>query len=245
MNWFEDEYFWRTFSAAMFPPERLLESEKQVEQILTLTNPVGPSVLDLCCGPGYHAVAFGKRGFTVTAVDLSPYLLEQGRVRASKFGIDIKWVLKDMRQFQAQGTFDLACNLTTSFGYFEEESENLLVLRNVLISLRPGGLFVIDTVGKELFARKAQTMFCSQYPDGSILLQRAQVLDDWYRIRNEWILINGDRCQSFTYEHSIYSGRELKELLLIAGFSRVKLFGDLAASPYGVDASRLIALATK
>ena len=69
--------------------------------------------------------------------------------------------------------------------------------------------------------------------------------DDWCRIHNEWTLIKEGRTQTFGFEHAIYSGRELKERLLAAGFRQVRLFGNLEGAPYGLDAARLIAVATK
>ena len=53
------------------------------------------------------------------------------------------------------------------------------------------------------------------------------------------------RARSFIFEHTIYSGRELKDRLLICGFNQVQLFGDLQGLPYGLDAQRLIAVARK
>jgi hypothetical protein len=53
------------------------------------------------------------------------------------------------------------------------------------------------------------------------------------------------RAESFTFEHTIYSGRELKDLLIEAGFAQVTLHGDLEGGAYGLDAKRLIAVAHK
>ena len=245
MNWFEDEDSWREFFPVLFPVESFSQADEQVGQILALTKCEGQSVLDLCCGPGRHALAFARLGFNVTGVDLSPYLLARAQEQASRLGISIEWVTEDMRTFRRQKAFDLACNMTTSFGYFDDEAENLLVLRNVWESLKVGGIFVIDTVGKEICARKWQSVFCTDYPDGSVLLQRSHVRDDWCRIHNEWILLRKDRFHRFNYQHSIYAGLELKERLLAAGFEQVQLHGDLKGTSYGIDASRLVVVARK
>jgi hypothetical protein len=49
--------------------------------------------------------------------------------------------------------------------------------------------------------------------------------------------------RGFDFEHTIYSGRELKGRLLAPGFSEVQLFGDFQGAPYGVDAASLVAVA--
>ena len=72
-----------------------------------------------------------------------------------------------------------------------------------------------------------------------------EIFDDWTRIRNEWILIKGNRAKRFKFHHTLYSGQELKNLMLGAGFAEVKLFGDFDGHPYGPDAPRLVAVARK
>jgi 2-polyprenyl-3-methyl-5-hydroxy-6-metoxy-1,4-benzoquinol methylase len=57
------------------------------------------SVLDLCCGPGRCSIALAKRGFSVTGVDKTKYLLNKARAKASAAGVKIEWIQKDMRAF--------------------------------------------------------------------------------------------------------------------------------------------------
>ena len=47
----------------------------------------------------------------------------------------------------------------------------------------------------------------------------------------------------FRFQHTVYSGQELRDRLLDAGFSDVKLFGGLDGSEYGLNARRLVAVA--
>jgi len=81
----------------MFPPERLAGARDEVAQVLALTNFTGREVLDLCCGPGRHSLALAERGYAVTGVDRSPFLLEQARQRAAEAGAVIEWVQEDMQ----------------------------------------------------------------------------------------------------------------------------------------------------
>ena len=141
MAWFENEDFWRDLYPYMFPMERLAAASEQVGQILALTGIQEGNVLDLCCGPGRHAIEFARKGFTVTGVDRSPYLLDRAREHAGAVEAPIEFVREDMRQFRRPGAFDLAVNMFTSFGYFEDPEEELQVLRNVSESLRENGVF--------------------------------------------------------------------------------------------------------
>src|SRR6516225_8796268 len=106
MEWFEDETLWRELYPYVFPPERVAAAPVQVSQILCLSAVNGGAVLDLCCGPGRHSLEFARRGFTVTGVDRSPFLLERARERADAEGTKVEWVLGDMREFQRPSAFD-------------------------------------------------------------------------------------------------------------------------------------------
>jgi len=100
-------------------------------------------------------------------------------------------------------------------------------------------------LGKERLAHVWNDTICTELPDGSLIFQRPQIRDDWTRIRAEWTLVKDGRSRTFTFEHTIYSGRELKDRLLSSGFKQVQLFGDQQGSSYGLDAQRLIAVARK
>jgi SAM-dependent methyltransferase len=245
MEWFENDDFWREFYPFMFSDERFAATPDEVSRILALTQCSGGSVLDLCCGPGRHSVEFAQRGFKVTGVDRSPFLLEKAREHAAKSGASVQWIEQDMREFVRPASFDLACSLFTSFGYFEDEQDDLRVLRNIHQSLEEKGVLIIEVLGKERLARVWKDTMCNELADGSLIFQRPQIRDDWTRIRSEWTLVKESHSRSFTFEHTIYSGRELKDRLLSCGFKQVQLFGDLQGSRYDLDAMRLVAVARK
>jgi SAM-dependent methyltransferase len=245
MEWFEDDGFWRDFYPYIFSAARFAAAPEEVSSTIALAQCAGGTVLDLCCGPGRHSVEFARRGFHVTGVDRSPFLLERAREHTAESGVSIELVQEDMRNFVRPASFDLACCLFTSFGYFEDEQDNLRVLRNLYLSLKESGVLVVEVLGKERLARVWKDTMCTELEDGSLMFQRPQIRDDWTRIRSEWTLVKDGRARSFTFEHTVYSGRELKDGLLSCGFKHVQLFGDQQGSPYGLDAQRLIAVARK
>jgi SAM-dependent methyltransferase len=245
MEWYENEDFWRDLFSYIFSAERFSASKEEVTQIIALTQCTGGSLLDLCCGPGRHALEFAQRGFQVTGVDKSEFLLGEARERASQANISVEWIQQDMRLFHRPAAFDLVCNLYTSFGYFEDERDNFQVLQNIYENLKENGVLIIEVAGKERLARTWQNSICTELADGSLLVQRPQLCDDWCRVSSEWTLIEDGRARSFTFEHSIYSARELKDLLLRCGFKHVQLFGSLQGTPYDLDAARLVAVARK
>jgi SAM-dependent methyltransferase len=244
-EWFADESFWEVFFPILFPDERFEVAEEQVEKALALVGFRGQSVLDLACGPGRHAVALAERGFRVTGVDLSPFLLAKAMERGEAAGVDVEWVHEDMRRFCRAASFDLCLSMFTSFGYFESRGDDVAVLRNVHASLKPGGACLIDVVGKEWLAKHLQATTSRELPDGALVIERHEMFDDWSRIRNHWILLQRSTAREYRFEHTIYSAREMKDALLSVGFESVSIFGDLDGGGYGPDARRLTAVAKK
>ncbi len=244
-DWFEDESFWITMYPLMFPSKRFAQAEEQVEKVLKLVNFEGHSVLDLCCGPGRHSVVLAHRGLDVTAVDLTPYLLEKARERAVAEKVQVEWILEDMRRFVREDSYDLVLNLFTSFGYFDKEEENLKVLDNIYCNLRADGSCVIDVVSKEWLAKVFQPTSSTELEDGTLWIQRHEVIKDWTRIRNEWIVIKDGQTHSFKFSTAVYSGQEMKDRLGQVGFKEIKLYGGFDGREYGREGSRLVVTARK
>jgi SAM-dependent methyltransferase len=244
-EWFADDSFWAELYPFMFPEQRFRDTPEQIQKVLALAKPVGNTALDLCCGPGRCAIALAKTAFEVTGVDRTKFLLDKARAKARAAKTSIEWIQADMRDFIRADAFDLALIMFTSFGYFDDKNEDLQVLHNVLTSLKPGGICVVDVIGKEILAKVFQPTLSDVLPDGTKLIQRHEVFDDWTRIRNEWILIRKGKAKSFKFHHTIYSGQELKDRLLQVGFIDVKLYGSFDGDDYGPNAHRLIAVAYK
>jgi len=244
-EWFDNDSFWRELYSFLFSDERFAAATEQVAQALALTKPPGKTVLDLCCGPGRCSIALAKRGFRVTGVDRTKFLLNKARAKARAARVKIEWVREDMRDFVRPDSFALALSMFTSFGYFEDRQEDLAVLRNVFHSLQPGGVLLIELLGKERLAKVFQPTSSTFLPDGNLLVERREVFDDWTRIRNEWLLIQGHRVKRFRFQNNVYSGLELRDRLELTGFVNVQLYSSLAGEPYGPNAERLVAVARK
>ena len=245
LEWFENESFWKETYDFLFPEKLFMDTRDQIEKILQLVDVRGSCVLDLCCGPGRFSILLAERGFAVTGVDRSPFLLDQAKMieKSTDSPIDmipVEWVLEDMRRFVRPSSYDLVLNMFTSFGYFEDKNEDLTVLENIFTSLKPGGTLLIDIMGKEILARIFQSSISTVLDDGTVVVQRPEIFDNWSRIRNDWTIIRGSRATTFTFQHNIYSGQELKDRMSDAGFESIKLYGDLNGDPYDISAKRLV-----
>jgi len=230
----------------MFDHEHMEAAPQEVDQIIFLLGlRPGATVLDVCCGIGRHSLEFARRGYPVTGVDRTAVYLKRASEAAAAEGLHVEWIQADAREFVRAEAFDLAINLFTSFGYFEDPAENQRMAENIFQSLKPGGYLVMDLMGKERLARVFIPRDWRELPDGSLFLQERTIKDDWTWIENRWILVKDGQRRDFTLGHHLYDGAGLRALLLDAGFESVALYGDMDGAPYDNDARRLVAVANK
>ena len=100
----------------------------------------GDKILDLPCGKGRHALFLYEQGFKTTGADLSVNSIQHARQFEKQ---NLTFTIHDMRD-ALNGNYDAIFNLFTSFGYFNQETTNIQVLKNFKNALQPGGHIVID-----------------------------------------------------------------------------------------------------
>jgi len=81
--------------------------DDDLRQVLDELGLHSGSVLDLGNGPGTQAVQLARRGFTVTAVDLSAAAIRLAREKAETQGLTIAWQQDDILSTRLTGPFDL------------------------------------------------------------------------------------------------------------------------------------------
>ena len=100
-------------------------------------------------------------------------------------------------------------------------------------------------ISKEWLARHFLATNAHEMPDGTLMVERREIFDDWTRIRDEWILIRDGRARTFRFHHTIYSGQELRDRLERAGFVDIAVYGDQDGAPYDRQAKRVIIVGRK
>jgi SAM-dependent methyltransferase len=107
-------------------------------ELTALVDGLRPGLaLDLGSGRGRHAIWLAQQGWRVVAVDFSPVGVEQARMRSAAVGVDVEWVVADVRTWApAEGTaFDLVV-----IAYMHLEAE---AMRRAASWLRPGGRLLV------------------------------------------------------------------------------------------------------
>lgn len=245
MNWYEDDKLWEMFYECMFDEESFAQAQEQVLDLIFLVSTDVNSVLDLGCGPGRHCLAFAKMGYDVTGVDTSEFLLSRAKEKANKSNLSIKFIRANMLDYNSDAKFDLIVNMFNSFGYFDTQEGNQMVLNKSYDNLADKGTLLIDTVGKETLARTIQPVHLSEYENGDIRIERPLLIDNMQIFTNQWMLIRGDKVFKRDYQHFVYTPMELSQMCYKAGFTKVVCYGSLQADDYDLTSDRLVVLAQK
>ena len=244
-DWHEDDEFWTTAIGPLFNEQAWLDAAGQAEQLMNLLELKPPArILDLGCGPGRFCIPLARLGLRMTGVDRTRPFLAAAERRAADAGVEVELIEADMREFTRPGGFDAAISMMTSFGYFEAPADDRRVVENVYGALAAGGVFVIDTYGKEVLARIYQERDWREQ-DGEFWLQERRLERGWSWMCNRWIRLADGERQEFRFEHRLFSASELERLMAEAGFSRTVSYGGLDGEPYDHEAGRLIVVGWK
>lgn len=139
-QWFAS-WFDTTFYHILYKDRDDIEAQVFMDNLTEYLNiPEGGKILDLACGKGRHSVYLNSLGYDVTGVDLS----ENSIAFAKQFENDtLHFEVHNMcHPYKTQ--FDAVFNLFTSFGYFENEEDNLNTIKAIKSNINAHGFGVID-----------------------------------------------------------------------------------------------------
>jgi len=232
-QWFGEEYH------ALYPHRDDEDARRAVALIQRVVGwKTGDRVLDLACGPGRHAAELERLGARVVGFDLSRAMLRRARERARAGGMLVRG---DMRALPFRDrSFALAVNLFTSFGYFLDDNEHRLVVRQVAAALGPGGHFVLDYLNAE---QVRNTIEGSQRTSDRSARVTRRIGEDGRFVIKEIEL--RDEGRAFQERVRLYAAQELASLFTDAGLRVEAQFGDYDGGPASSDAPRTILIGAR
>ena len=101
-------------------------------------------VLDLGCGTGNMTELLAKEGYDMIGVDNSEDMLEIASEKRAESGLNILYLLQDMREFELYGTVKAVVSICDSIKYIQEEDDLRQVFSLVNNYLDPKGVFIFD-----------------------------------------------------------------------------------------------------
>ncbi len=182
------------------------------------------ALLDVGCGTGKSFLPMLKRGWEVTACDISPAMLSRAAEKAG--GANPKLEVADMRDLPPLGSFELVWALGDAVNYLLDHGELEAALRGMCSNLAPEGLLLFDantlTVYRSFFA-ETHSM---ELEDGSEMIWRgdAEAGVEAGAICEATMLSEGEELATHRQRH--FPEHEVLEALERAGLECLDVYGQ-------------------
>ena len=222
--------------------QRASEEVDFIEEVLSLHK--NAKILDLCCGLGRHSIELAKRGYRITGVDVTSQYLEIARNKSEKRGVKIDFIESDMRNISFYEKFDVVINMFTSFGYFEEDKDNLKVLQNISNALKPEGKFLIDVVNRDWIIRNYRERDWRETDKGLVFEFRKFDLARSINYGKQIIIREGKKIE-IDVPLRMYSFHELRSMLESVGLKVIASYGGFNKKELTFDSMRIIIISQK
>lgn len=238
MEWYETAF------DRIYPILYRHRDEAEAERVLAAFGDLlgaGGPVLDLACGGGRYMVSAAGRGLEVWGVDLSEFLLREA---ALVRGLSGRIVQADMRRLPfPDGKFGAVLNMFTSFGYFEADMDNLMVVREVSRVLREGGVLLFDFVnaGRVMVEAPAETV---REAEGYLIRERRSLESNGRFLVKSVTAANSSTGDLVEYDERLrlYHREELLTMFDSVDLSVSGVFGDYDRGEFLKDKSERIIL---
>ena len=102
------------------------------------------TILDLGCGTGTLTQLLARKGYDMIGVDNAQEMLQIAMEKRERSGLDILYLLQDMRELELYGTVGAVVSVCDSLNYLLEEEDIRQTFARVNNYLYPRGIFVFD-----------------------------------------------------------------------------------------------------
>lgn len=195
-------------------------------------------ILDLGCGPGFYLHRLAQLGHACVGIDCSPASIAYAQAQAAQDGLSIEYVQADIRAAAYGEPHDLAMLVFGEFNVFKRSDADEL-LRRTCQSLKPGGQIVLEPQTYDAIQKDGECPACWHTESAGLFSNHPHVwLEEhaWHpechAATTRYFIVdaltgNVDRYASTT---QAYTDADHDQLLLDAGFSKIRRFPSLAGT---------------
>jgi SAM-dependent methyltransferase len=235
-SWFDSKFY-----HILYKNRDDKEAQHFIDKLLHFLNPAkNCKIWDMACGRGRHCVYLNKKGFDVAGTDLSSSSIDFARSSENK---TLSFKVHDMRETFKTDEFDIVLNLFTSFGYFENDADNLRVIRTAERALKKEGFLIIDFMNvqntlKNLVEKETKTI-------EDIDFRITRKIENKF-IKKEIAFSHEGKEHKYTEQVEALELKDFESYFEQAGLKLVNLFGDYNLSEFDESRSeRLIMICEK
>ena len=211
-----------------------------IENLFTLHGVSPDTLCELACGTGNMTCRMEKRGYKITASDISGDMLSI----ASEKLEDTELVCSDMSKLELPGKYDAFLCMIDGLNYIITPKAVINTFKNVKKHLNDDGVFVFDVsslyklkniLGNETFIHSDydvfyswQNRFIEKYNFSDMLLN--------------FFVRNGDMYERFEERHLQrgWGEDELTKMLKMAGFMEISVYNELTFDKPSPECERIV-----
>ncbi|MEQ9187095.1 MAG: class I SAM-dependent methyltransferase [Cryomorphaceae bacterium] len=236
-TWFDTDYY-----HLLYRNRNEVEARQFIDALLHFLQPIqGASFIDVACGKGRHSRYLQSLGYEVTGIDLSENSIELARSEAKGLP-HLSFIQHDIREaFPVEG-LDVAMNLFTSFGYFDNDAEHQRSIDNMQACLRPGGRLVLD------YLNTSEVVHNFKKEDNwnleGVRFKVTRGLDERSIVKKIEVK-DGSETMHFEERVRAFTKEDLEMLISRSGMSIEKVFGNYQLDAYDDQSPRVVIIAQK
>lgn len=229
VDWFDTRYY-----HILYQHRNIIEAQEFMQHLVSfLQVDKEHLLLDLACGKGRHSIYLNSLGYQVIGADLSQNNIKMAKIFENE---RLHFKKHDMRH-RFKTKFNFILNLFTSFGFFDDDMDDIKILRNIKNGLKPDGIAVIDFMN-------TPKVIQNLIPVEVITLDGIQFNITRY-VKNGFIVkeINFDADgKHHTYYEKVKNLDldKIKSYIDTVGFKIKHIFGNYQLDSFDEDSDRLI-----
>lgn len=204
-------------------------------------------VLDLGCGTGSLTGLMARSGYDMIGIDNSGEMLQIAMNKRNASGLDILYLLQDMRGFELYGTVKAVISICDSMNYIMEYQELVEVFRLVNNYLDPKGVFIFD-LNTEYKYREllADNTFAEDREESSFIWNNFYDEEDKVNEYDLTLFVKeGELYRKFeeTHYQRAYGLDQIQQAIRDGGMEFVAAYDACTRNPVQQDSERIYVIA--
>ena len=187
-----------------------------IEQILKYNK--SGNVADLGCGTGPLSIRLAKKGFDVTATDISERMLEIAYNNSVIEEVNVNFSKHNILD-PLSNTYDVIAMVSDVINYLEDKTQMIVAFKNIEEVMKKGSIFIFDFLKLD-YMHKIDGHEETMDIKGSTINWKVKKHINTSQISHE-VTING---QTETHKQITYSEEEYKKILSIC---RIEVFNTI------------------
>ena len=201
-------------------------------------------LLDLGCGTGSVTELLAKSGFDMIGIDNSEEMLEIAMEKRAESGLDILYLLQDMREFELYGTVKGVVSICDSMNYILDDEDLLDVFKLVHNYLDNEGIFIFDMKTMHEYANvMADNTFAEDRDESSFIWENYYDEEEEINQYDLSIFVKEDDGRYRKYEEThlqrAYEQQCVEELIKESGLELLHVYDAFTRELPAEDSQRI------